>query len=313
MILFLTLIWVAFLALAVKLNWIKLTLWWKLSPVIWSVFLLLTLFVPLQFWAPSGSFIVGNYTVGIVPQVPGQVINVQALPNKPMKKGDLLFQIEPTLYKAQLDEAIASFDLAKIRVNQERQLMDKGVGKQFNLERAIAQLEQKKARVDSATFNFESTSVYAPSDGYATNITLRPGSRVASLPLTPAMSFIDSNDRVTAGFIMQTYLRYIEPGQKVEIALKMYPGQIFEAEVDYIVPARATGLENVTGLPVIPQELLHAPFGVRVKLSDSMKDLKLLSGNTGRMVIYSGEGTFAHMIRKVELRIESILNYINPL
>jgi hypothetical protein len=127
------------------------------------------------------------------------------------------------------------------------------------------------------------------------------------------MSFIDSNDRVTAGFIMQTYLRYIEPGQKVEIALKMYPGQIFEAEVDYIVPARATGLENVTGLPVIPQELLHAPFGVRVKLSDSMKDLKLLSGNTGRMVIYSGEGTFAHMIRKVELRIESILNYINPL
>lgn len=313
MILFLTLIWVAVVALAVKLNWIKLTVGWKLSPVIWSAFLLLTLFVPLQFWAPSGSFLVGNYTVAIVPQVPGQVTKVQAIANKPMKKGDLLFQIDSTIYKAQLDEAVASLNLAKIRVEQEQQLMDKGVGKQFNLERAVAQLEQKKARVDSATFNFDATSVYAPSDGYATNITLRPGARVASIPLAPAMSFIDANDRVTAGFIMQTYLRYIEPGQKVEIALKMYPGQIFEAEVDYIIPARATGLESVTGLSVIPQEILHAPFAVRVKLSDSMKDLKLLSGNTGRMVVYSGEGTFAHMIRKVELRIESILNYINPL
>lgn len=313
MILFLTLLWIAFVALAVKLNWIKLTLWWKLSPIVAMVVMLFVLIIPLQFWAPSGSFIVGNYTVAIVPQVAGQVIEVNAVPNKPMKKGDLLFKIDPTPYQAKLDEAIAAYNLNKIRVTQEQQLMDKGVGKQLDLERAVAQLEQNKARVDNAQYNFDSTSVFAPNDGYATNITLRPGAKVASIPLAPAMSFIDSNDSVTAGFVMQTYLRYIEPGQKVEIALKMYPGEVFEGEVDYIIPARATGFESVTGMPVIPQELLHAPFAVRVKLSDQMNDVKLLSGSTGRMVIYSGQGSFAHVIRKVEIRIEAILNYINPL
>jgi multidrug resistance efflux pump len=312
MILFLTLIWVGILMLLVKVKLIKLTLGWKLSPLIWFVFLLIALFVPLQFWAPSGSFLVNNYTVAIVPQVSGKVINIEAVANKPMKKGDLLFQIDPTPYQAQFDDALASYELGQIRVAQEQQLMKKRVGKQFDLERAMAQLAQKKAKVDTATFNLASTSVYAPSDGFATNVNLRVGSKVAAIPLAPSMSFVDSNDRVAAGFIMQSYLRYIKPGQKVEIALKMYPGEIFEAEVDYIIPARASGLESVSGLPVIPKEILHAPFAVRVKLSDTMRDIQLFSGNTGRMVIYSGEGGFAHAIRKVEIRIESILNYINP-
>lgn len=312
MILFLTLIYIGALLLLFKFNVVKPTLFWKLSPIVWSVFLLIALFIPLQFWAPSGPVIRGNYTVAIVPRVAGEVTAVHVEPNKLMKKGDILFELDPLPYQAAFDDAMASLELAKIRVKQEERLIKQQAGRQLDLDRARAQLKQRQARFDKAQYDLDATTVRAPSDGYATNIALRPGARVASLPVAPAMSFIVSDEEIVGALVLQNHLRYVEPGQPVEIAFKMYPGRVFAAEVEQVVPARATGLESVSGIPVIPQEIVHAPFGVRLMLGEEAAALKLPSGATGRVVIYSGSGTFAHVIRKVEIRIEAILNYINP-
>ena len=51
MIVFLTLCYIAALALALKLGFIKLTLWWKLSPLVWMLVLFVILFLPMQWGA----------------------------------------------------------------------------------------------------------------------------------------------------------------------------------------------------------------------------------------------------------------------
>ena len=56
----------------------------------------------------------------------------------------------------------------------------------------------------------------------------------------------------------------------------------------------------------------EAPFAVRLILGEAAAALELPSGATGSVVIYSGIGGFAHVIRKVELRLEAIMNYVNP-
>jgi multidrug resistance efflux pump len=312
MILFLTLLWIAGLALAVRAGWIQLTLWWKLSPVLWSLFLLVALMVPLQSWAPSGSFITGHQTVAIVPEVNGQVTAIQARPNTPLKKGAPLFSIDKSHYQAALDNAEASFSLAQIYLEQQAQLLANGAGRKVDLDRATAQVQQKQANYQRARLDLQSTQVHAPEDGYVTNMTIRTGAMVTSLGNTPAMAFVDTSERFYGGFIAQSYLRNIAQGQEVEIALKAYPGEVFAAEVEYLIPARATGLESMSGLPVAPRDITHAPFAVRIKPSAALEALNLPSGSTGRMVIYTGEGVFAHMIRTVDIRIEAILNYINP-
>lgn len=313
MILFLTLIYVAILGLAIKLKWIKqLTLFWKLSPALWMVFLLVALFIPMQFWAPSGSLLVSNYTVPVVSRVAGEVSEVIAKENQPLNKGALLFRIDAVPYQAAFDAADAALTLANIRVEQEQELMDKGVGKQVSLDRAVAQRDQAQAQLDSALYNLKATEVFAPANGYVTNLTLREGARVAPIPLAPAMSFIDTDEHIVGGFIFQNYLRYIQPGQKAEVTFKMYPGMVFDAEVDHIIPARATGLEGIGGTPVQAQQLSHAPFAVRLNLYAEAKALKLPSGATGSMAIYSETGTFTHVIRKVELRLQAIMNFIIP-
>lgn len=312
MILFLTLLYIAVLVIAVKLKFIQLNIWWKLSPVFWSLFLLIALFIPLQFWAPSGPVIVGNYTVSIVPRVTGEVTEVNAIPNVPVLKGDVLFKIDPLPFQAAVDDVKAAMEIAKIRVGQEEELMRKNIGRQLNLDQARAKLTQSEARLIKAEYDLSGAIVRAPTNGYATNIALRPGMRVSSLPLQPAMAFVESDELIVGALILQNHMRFIKKNERVEIAFKMYPGQVFQATVDHIVPARATGFESVSGLPFIPQEINHAPFAVRLKLGDAALALNLPSGATGKAVIYGDKGQFAHIIRSVEIRIEAIMNYINP-
>ena len=48
MIIFLTFCYIAVLAIVVKLGVVKLSLWWKLSPLAWMLLLLVVLFLPMQ-------------------------------------------------------------------------------------------------------------------------------------------------------------------------------------------------------------------------------------------------------------------------
>ena len=112
--------------------------------------------------APSaGEVRAQNYVIPIVPRVTGQVTEVPIEPNRPIKKGDVLFKIDPVPFEAaeaaaeatlqglkdQLDNAIAKkasltprIDLAKKRVEQFTALAATGAGKRADLEQAQSDL-----------------------------------------------------------------------------------------------------------------------------------------------------------------------------
>ena len=312
MILVLTLLYVAPLLLGFKLGWIKPTLFWKLSPLIWMVFLLIALFIPMQFWAPSGQLIVSQYGVQIVANVAGEVTEVPVEPNVPLKKGDVLFRIDPTPYEAAVDQLSAQLDLTRTRLDQARRLAERGAGSQYDVEQYTSQIEQLEAQLRNAEFNLEQTTVRAPADGYVTNVALRPGARVVNMPFVQAMAFVETTDPVVGAQIFQNHLRYLEPGQPAEIAFKMYPGRVFAAEVEYVIQASATGQVGLSGFAAAPRELPHAPFWVRLKLGEEAQALELPVGATGTVAIYSDAGKPTHVIRKVMIRMEAIRNWVVP-
>ncbi|QDV24202.1 HlyD family secretion protein [Aureliella helgolandensis] len=108
MILFLTLIYVAFLAILVKLKVVSFHLFWKLSPILWMLMLLVVLFIPMQWGAPSGAVNVYRMVVEIVPNVSGEVIEVNAQGSKPISKGDVLFRLDPQPYQIEVDRLMAA-------------------------------------------------------------------------------------------------------------------------------------------------------------------------------------------------------------
>jgi multidrug resistance efflux pump len=112
--------------------------------------------------APSSSDVrAQNYVIPIVPRVTGQVTEVPIEPNRPIKKGDVLFKMDPVPFEAaekaaeatlrgardQLNNAINKkaaltprIDLANKRVEQFSALAATGAGKRADLEQAQSDL-----------------------------------------------------------------------------------------------------------------------------------------------------------------------------
>jgi RND family efflux transporter MFP subunit len=207
--------YIAILALFVWLRFIPFTLFWKLSPVIVLLLLLVGLFIPMGWGAPSGPAAVVRNSVQIVPAVSGEVIDVPVTANTPIKQGDVLFRIDPATYKAQVEAIAAQLKFQELRLSQMTQLQESGTGRAFDVEQRQAEVDQLRAQLDGAKWNLDKTTVRAPTDGYVTNLALRKGAHVGTL--APVMAFIDTADTIFGAEIAQIYARYIEVGQPVEI------------------------------------------------------------------------------------------------
>jgi multidrug resistance efflux pump len=312
MIAVLTLLYVGLLFLAVKLKVIKMTLFWKISPLIWMVILNIALIIPMQFYAPGGSVLVGQYSVQIVPNVGGEVIEVPVQANVPLSKGDVLFKIEPTPYQAAVDDLTAQLDLSKTRLGQAQRLAERGAGSVFDVESLMAQVAQVEAGLRNARFNLDNTVVRAPADGYVTNVALRVGARVVAAPIASVLPFIEDGDPILLMQIFQKDLRYIEAGQAAEIAFKMFPGRVYNARVVQVMPASALGMQAPSGFAGAPQQIIHAPMWVRLELEDPSVLPDLRVGATGTGAIYTDKGAATQIIRRVMIRMDAIINYLSP-
>jgi RND family efflux transporter MFP subunit len=305
-------VYLALLFIVVKLKIIRFNLFWKTSPVLVFVLLLVGLFIPMGWGAPTGPTLVGRQSVAIVPNVAGEVIDVPVEPNKPLRANDVLFRIDPVPFQAQVDAIQAQLKFAELRLSQMTQLQDRGTGRAFDVEERQAEVDQFRAQLEGAKWNLDSTVVRAPADGYVTNLALRKGARVASLPLSPVMAFIDTSDTVVGVQIQQIDARYVAPGQQVELTFKFMPGQIYTGTVAAVLQAIATGQIQTSGLAATPKEIEAAPFVVRVALDDKELAKRLPAGSTGDAAIFTDRAKAAHIIRKVLLRQIAIMNYVLP-
>ncbi|HEY5603206.1 MAG TPA: biotin/lipoyl-binding protein, partial [Gammaproteobacteria bacterium] len=244
----------------------------KVTVVIIPIVGLATLILLLNTFAPSSADVrVINYVVQVNPQVRGRVIEVPAAGNRHMKKGEVLFTIDPTPYQLQVNEFEAQLSLARTRLKQSRELAKAGAGNRFDVERYETEAAQYQAKLANARWELEQTTVLAPADGTPINVQLRAGSYAVPLPMTPSMSFVEDEFQVIALF-HQNELHQVHAGDEAEINLKTLPGKIIKATVDSIVWAQGQGQLPVSGM--LPQTGVQPlpPGRFAVKLTIAGKD-----------------------------------------
>ena len=293
----------------VRFGIVTFNLFWKCSPFIVLLLLNLLLFIPMGWGAPQGAALVVRNAVSIIPNVAGEVIDVPVEGNTALKAGDVLFRIDPVPYEAQVRAIEAQLKLSATRLAQMTQLFERDSGRGFDVEQRQSEVDQLKAQLESAKWNLDKTTVRAPADGYATNVALRKGARVAS---SPVMAFIDTSQTLVGVEISQNDARYVAAGQPVEITFKFEPGIVRTGKVETVFQAISTGQAQVSGTAVAPTEIQSAPFVIRVKLDDGDLAKRLPAGSTGTAAIFTEAVKPTHIIRKVLLRMIAILNYVNP-
>lgn len=305
-------IYLVLLFLLVHFGIVQFNLFWKASPAIVLVLLLFGLLIPMGWGAPQGDALVVRNAVSIVPDVAGEVTDVPVVANTPLRSGDILFKIDPTPYAAQVKAIDAQFKLARTRLGQMTQLYERDAGRGFDVEQRQSEVDQLAGQLEAAQWNLDKTVVRAPADGYVTNLALRKGARVANLPLSPVMAFIDTSDTIIGVAINQNDARYVAPGQEVEATFKFAPGRVFSGKVESVLQAIATGQAQTSGTAVAPRAIEAAPFVVRVKLDDADFVRRLPAGSAGTAAIYTDRVKPTHVVRRVILRQIAILNYVNP-
>lgn len=312
MIVFLTVIYLILLYVLIKLGKAPDSAATWLTVIPYILVLLIFFFVPMQWGAPAGDLRIMAYSVTITPNVAGQVVEVPAQPNTPLKKGDVLFTIDPTQYQASYDAIRADLALAETRLLQTKALAEDEAGSVYDVQVQETNVAKLSALLDNARWNLEQTTVRAPSDGIVTFVGLRPGARVSSMPVASSMAFIDTSEVILAAQVLQNFSRYIESGQPAEVTFKSRPGEVYSAKVSYILPVTAQGQMMVSGTAARPVSGAPGPFFVRLELDDPELIAGLVTGSVGTSAIYTSKATAAHLIRKVMIRLTSIINYIDP-
>jgi membrane fusion protein (multidrug efflux system) len=148
MVAILVIIYTSFVLVLFKLKLVKRRPYPIACIVVAGVFLIGGVVVAWMLCAPlSPKVVTSQYVVQLVPYVKGQVLKVHAQPNQPMKKGDLLLEINPDPYQYTLDQVQAQLQAAKENVNQSQAGVESA---QANVVKARAGVTQAQAALDQA-------------------------------------------------------------------------------------------------------------------------------------------------------------------
>ncbi|MFZ3388472.1 HlyD family secretion protein [Buttiauxella gaviniae] len=361
----------------------------------WAVFKIFK--IPVNKWtvptaALGGVFLIGalillmNYnhpytylaqkaviSIPLTPQVTGIVSEVTDKQNMMIKKGEVLFKIDPTRYqarvdrlqadlmtaihstqslKSQLDAAVANttrvtaerdrlykdyqryLQGSKARVNpfsesdidNARQnylaqdaLVKGSVAEQSQIRSQLdsmvngeqSQIVSLRAQLAEAKYNLNQTVIRAPSDGYVTQVLIRPGTYAAALPLRPVMVFIPQQKRQIIAQFRQNSLLRLEAGDEAEVVFNALPGQVFQGKLTTVLPVVPGGSYQAQGTL---QSLTLTPGsdGVLavIELAPDAQVDALPDGIFAQVAVYSDHFTHVSVMRKVLLRMTSWMHYL---
>jgi multidrug resistance efflux pump len=172
-----------------------------------------------------------------------------------------------------------------------------------------------EAKLELARFYLDNTRMVAPDDGYIINLQVRPGMVAGIVRFGAIASFICDSDRYLLANFFQENLKYVKAGQETEVALDLYPGQIFKGKVKAVWQGSGAGQLLPSGnLPVFtyqPTEIPQGQFAVAIHLEGEDQS-KFPIGTQGRAAIYTNSHSGFVVLRKIGIRGYSWLNWIYP-
>ncbi len=365
-------IWLIFF----QFRWLKFNIMWGVVTFWIGFHLMLVFLIAVRFFTPysiDGHVI--RQTIQIVPRLPEPTILVEAVAkqNMPVKKGDVLYEFEKTVYQARVREkeakvveaqqnvqileqdidiatdavqaATAAQVYASEQVKRYSDLVPRGGAKQETLDKwneqlvaANSQLSEANANLKKAELTFDAqidgvnatlvqaqaqlaisqyyldqTTLRAPADGVIISQQARPGLVVGDRRIGSIAALITDENPYFLATYYQEHLKLVQAGQPVEVALDLFPGQIFNGKVVAIWDGTGQGQLVPSGdVPKFPVPKLQGRFAVEITVDDPAVP-RFPAGAHGAAAIYTGKAGFFEIIRRINIRLYTWMNFLFPL
>lgn len=235
-----------------------------------------------QPWTRDGQ--VRANIVGIASRVAGPIVQIPIRDNQQVKKGDLLFEIDPSTYIATVNNCGAKLQQAQAAQIQAKQELDRQTtlyqtkvndlrdlqNAQDSYAAAEATTAAAQADLQTAQLNLSYTKIFAPVDGYLTNMNTSVGTYVYAGE--QLLALVDASSFWIAAYFMETQLHHIQEGSKASITFIGRNNEPFEG----LIESTAWGIFDPDGstvdlLPKVSQTIdwvrLPNRFPVRIKVT----------------------------------------------
>jgi multidrug efflux system membrane fusion protein len=177
------------------------------------------------------------------------------------------------LAEAQLASAKAQYQQAKAVQEQSHAQLAQSQHSVLTLDPLTAQREGKVANINTAQYNLNNTSVYAPFDARVTNLTISRGA-YAHIG-QQVFTLIDTRVWWVVANFRETQLRHVKPGMHADVYVLSRPNIRYDGVVDSVgygvqPDSSLVGTFLQTGLPDVQRSLnwvhLATRFPVRVRI-----------------------------------------------
>lgn len=252
-------------------------------------------------------------------QVSGRVEKIYVDFNSPVKEGQLLAEIDPSLFSAQVSQdqaavgsavatvasAQARLETAELDLSRAIELRKRGVTSQAvvdtaqgakdvavaSLNAAKAQVKQARAHLNSARTTLGYARIYSPVDGIVVNRAIEPGQTVASSFSAPVLFVIarDLAKMQVLADIDEADVGKLREGMTAEVEVDAFPGEPFDGVVSQVrySPKEEQGVVTYSAV-----------------IDVANPALKLRPGMTSNVTIQTAEAKDALAVRNAALRFQ---------
>jgi membrane fusion protein, multidrug efflux system len=170
--------------------------------------------------------------VNISPELAGTVVQIAFDSGTKVKVDDLLVQFDISQEQAQLDQATAKRDLARLTLDRDRSLLATRTISQLELDTAEANFRQAEGSVEEAQAIIDKKTIRAPFDGVAGIRQINLGQYV-----NPGQELVtlQAFSPVYVNFMLpQENLGDVAIGGRVEVVVDVFPREVFTGQVTAI-------------------------------------------------------------------------------
>jgi membrane fusion protein, multidrug efflux system len=240
-------------------------------------------------------------TVQVQAQVSGQIIGRHFQDGADVKKGDLLFTIDPRPFQATLDQAKAQAALDQTTLKRQEDLRARKVISQQDYDTAVANAQKSQAAAEAAQVNLDFCYIKSPINGRIGLRNVDVGNLVG--PSTPPLVIIQGLDPIYTDFTVAEndlpLVRKYLGGPNLKVETYLPDGSIAPRMGDLYFIDNAvqpgSGTVKARGVTPNPDRALWPSEFVRVRfILDMLKDAMLVPSQA---VQVSQSGPFVFVVK----------------
>ena len=243
-----------------------------------------------------------NETIMLRPEQSGRIEQIQFTEGQHIPAGTPMFELDKSIYLAELKAAQARVQLSKTDYDRAANLLQKKVGSAQERDSTLAQLRVDQAQAGLAQTRLSKMSIKAPFSGYAGLRLVSPGDYVEGGQ--DLVELTDLSSMKLKFRVPEIYLSLLQPGRELSVMVDALPGESIKGEVYAVAPSSDRNAHNIEVLAKLPNpnERLRPGLFAQVELLVERTESVVIP----EQAIIPQDGSFLVMKIDAENKVETV-------